>query len=350
MTTLRYSLLIVAAVLSAHVRDVRDLFRIIRARGESDRAAAHRVILVVADGLRWQEVFRGADSLLLFGSHDVLGGNASQVRKTYWRPTATDRRAALMPFMWSQIGRGGHLHGNRDLGSAVQVTNPMKFSYPGYNELLVGYPDSRIDRNDFGPNPNVTVFEWLNRRGGFQGRVAAFGTWHIFHDIFNAQRSKVRIGTSDSDALTHAAAMQYLRSEQPRALFVGYGETDDYAHKKRYDRTLDAAHAIDRYLSELWSAAQSMPQYRGRTTLIVVADHGRGRSPETWPDHGAEIAGSDETWMAIIGPLTNGAGEHRRHGALTLSQTASTVAAALGVEYHREVQRAAKPVLPALTR
>jgi hypothetical protein len=339
MATFRYMLLIVAAVVTVHLPDVRDIARVF---GKSSDRSADNVILVVADGLRWQEVFRGADA-------DLLAETTPAVRRKYGRASVNERRAALMPFLWSHIARNGQLHGNRDMGSAVRVTNPMKFSYPGYNELLVGYPDARIDRNDFGPNPNVTVFEWLNRGSDFRGRVAVFGTWHLFHDIFNAHRSRLRIGTSDSDALTHAAAMQFLRSEKPRALFVGYGETDDWAHKKRYDRTLDAAHAIDGYLGELWAAAQSMPQYRGRTTLIVVADHGRGRAGDTWTDHGADIGGSDETWLAIVGPYTD-AGGVRRDGALTLSQTAATVAAAVGADYHRDVSRAATPVQQAIKR
>ena len=37
----------------------------------------------------------------------------------------------------------------------------MNFSYPGYNELLTGSPDPRIDSNDKRLNPNVTVFDYL---------------------------------------------------------------------------------------------------------------------------------------------------------------------------------------------
>ena len=64
----------------------------------------------------------------------------------------------------------------------------MAFSYPGYNEMLTGHPDPKIDRNEFGTNPNVTVFEWLNRMPEFHGKVAV--TPHgMFQDIFNEKRS-----------------------------------------------------------------------------------------------------------------------------------------------------------------
>jgi hypothetical protein len=343
---LRDSIVLALAIAAVHGPDV---WRLAHRGGaqQSGSREAHNVILVVADGLRWQDVFRGADSLLVFGHPKVVGNDAVTVRRRYWRPTAGERRQALMPFLWSTVAREGQIFGNRDVGSNARITNGMKFSYPGYNEMLVGYPDPRIDRNEYGPNPNVTVFEWLNRRGGFRGRVGAVGTWSVFRDIFNERRSDVYVRDSESDALSHAIAMQYLKQRGPRALFVGYGQTDDFAHKGRYDLTLDAAHAVDRYLSELWSAAQSMPQYRGRTTLIVVPDHGRGRTPADWPNHGSDVAGAEEIWFAVIGPGIPALGERRSVGEVTLSQTAATVAAAVGLDYRREVARAA-PSLTAL--
>ena len=346
MTSLRYPAAIILMVLAAHAPDVWRLATG-RATG-SDRSAAPEkgsVILVVADGLRWQEVFRGADSLLMFHSDAVA--SREDVRRRYWRSSVAERRAVLMPFVWGTIARQGQLYGNRDVGSAARVTNPMKFSYPGYNELLTGMPDPRIDRNDFGPNPNVTVFEWIDGRESFRNRVAAAGTWETFRDIFNVARSGLRVEVPGSDAGTHRAALRLL-AERPRALFVGYGETDDLAHKGRYDLTLDAAHAVDRYVADLWSRVQSMPDYRGRTTLILVADHGRGRTARDWTDHGNDVAGSDETWVAVLGPGVEPRGVRRDAAPVVLAQIAASVAAAVGLDYLDDVPRAAPP-LPAIT-
>src|SRR5687768_7899419 len=92
-------------------------------------AESRNVILVVSDGLRWQEVLRGADSLLLF-SDGAMGKDAAEVRQRFWRGTNAERRNALMPFVWNTMARQGQLLGNRDLGSGVRVTNGMNFSYP----------------------------------------------------------------------------------------------------------------------------------------------------------------------------------------------------------------------------
>jgi hypothetical protein len=308
----------------------------IRSRGEG--GTDRNVILVVSDGLRWQEVFTGADSAILFGDPSSLGGNAQVVRDKYWRASAEERRNALMPFLWGTVARRGELLGNRTIDSWVEVQNPMKFSYPGYNEMLVGAPDARIDRNDFGPNPNVTVFEWLNRRQDFKGRVAAFGTWDVFHDIFNVERSRIRMFTNGSkphDQLVQDGVLPFLRQEAPRALFVGFAETDDWGHEGRYDRFLAAVHAVDRYLEELWSTVQSHPKYRGRTTLIFTADHGRGRAPTEWRHHGRDVAGSDETFIIAIGPDVAARGE-RKGSRHALGDVARATSAAVGLKYRVE--------------
>jgi hypothetical protein len=300
------------------------------------------VILVVSDGLRWQEVFRGADAALTADAK-VMGPNADIVRRQFWRPTVAERRAALMPFVWGTIARHGALLGNRDVASQMFVANGLKFSYPGYSEMLTGYPDPRINSNDVGPNPNVTVFEWINGRAGFRDRVAAVGAWSTFADIFNARRSRLPIHASRAeplDANAHAAAMRFLQKRKPRALFIAYVETDDNAHKGRYDLTLAAAHAVDRNLAALWGHLQSTPQYRGRTTLIFTADHGRGATSRDWTDHGQDVAGAEQTWMAIIGPNTPALGEvvNSRNGT---AQIAATVAGALGLDYRAATPRAA---------
>ena len=303
-----------------------------RSAGRSDDTT--NVILVVSDGLRWQEVFRGADSTILFGDARVPGVDA-ETRRKYWRSTVAERRAALMPFVWGTLARDGQLLGNRDRESHVDVTNGLKFSYPGYNEMLVGYPDPRIDNNEFGPNPNVTVLEWLNERDDFKDRVAAFGTWDVFHDIFNTGRSGLDVhtyGSKPNDIVVQRAVLPYLKEKQPRVLFVGYAETDDWGHEGRYDRFLDAAHNVDAFMAQLWSAVQSHPRYRGRTTLIFTADHGRGRTSRDWRHHGEDVPGAEETFIVTIGPEVRARGELRKTSNV-VGQVARATAAAVGLTY-----------------
>ena len=311
-----------------------DQRQVVRDRGH-DGTSGQNVILVVSDGLRWQEVFRGADSTILFGDARALGDNAEGLRRKYWRATVAERREALMPFVWGTLSEHGQLLGNRDLDSRVQVTNGMKFSYPGYNEMLTGRPDPRINTNEFGPNPNVTVFEQLNGRDGFRGRVAAFGTWDVFRDIFNVKRSRIDMhtfGSKPNDVVVQRAVLSYLGKKRPRALFVGYAETDDWGHEGRYDRFLDAAHDVDRFIAQLWNEVQSNPKYRGKTTLIFTADHGRGRTVDDWRHHGEKVPGAEETFIITIGPAIGARGE-RATTSHVIGQVAAATAAAVGIRY-----------------
>src|SRR5262249_24093281 len=150
---------------------------------------AENVILVTIDGMRWQEIFSGAEEAR-FAPQDT------DARREYWRPTALERRAALMPFPLSAAASRGQIPGNQRRNNVVRVTNGKNFSYPGYQEILAGFPDPRIDSNGKIPNPNITVLEWLNGSAGFAGRIAAAGTWDVLPFILNTERSHLPVLTA----------------------------------------------------------------------------------------------------------------------------------------------------------
>jgi len=105
------------------------------------------------------------------------------------------------------------------------------------------------------------------------------------------------------DAIPFYTAMEYLKEKKPRILYLSLGETDDWAHEGKYVEYLDATHRVDAYLQALWEQVQSMPEYRGNTTLIFSPDHGRGKAPHKWKDHGQRIPDSKYIWMAFLGPI-----------------------------------------------
>jgi len=337
-------------------------------------AETRNVVLIVSDGLRWQEIFTGADPTLL---NEKTGGSwlsEADLRKRYWRDNTAERREALFPFLWGTVAKQGQLYGNQLQGSIAQVTNGKAYSYPGYNEMSVGFPNDAIDSNEFGPNPNATVFEWLNKFDEFRGRVAIYGTWSAYDDIFNKQRSHLVMQTGwtlpkkahetprdallrelydtttrfdEEDApnsLLQIPLLDYVKSAKPRVLFVGYGETDNWAHQGRYDLVLDSAHRFDFFVRQLWDAMQAIPQYRGHTTFIITTDHGRGSGPTEWKEHGVEEKGSENIWIALMGPDTAPRGERTHVGRVTQAQIAATVAAFVGKDYHRVVPKSAPPI------
>lgn len=335
--------------------------------GPAAAGKTRNVVLIVGDGIRWQEVFTGAEPALL---NENEGGSwiaTDVLKQRFWREGAGERRRVLMPFLWGAVAQRGQIFGNGPLGSVARVSNGLAFSYPGYNEMLTGAPDPKIDSNEFGPNPHVSVFEWLNRIAEYRGKVAVFASWETFGNIFNEPRSGLpifcgpgilkggaknprralladlyrtttRLDADDPyDSFVQIALLDYVKERHPRALFVGYGEPDSWAHSGRYDVTLESIQNFDYFVGQLWSTMQAMPAYRDQTTFIITTDHGRGSGLTEWKEHGAEQKGSENIWIAVMGPDTPALGE--RHAALPVvqAQIAATVAAFLGQDFRKDV-------------
>ena len=331
------------------------------------------IILVTTDGLRWQEVFTGADPELMNKENGGIR-DTNAIRQTFWCGTPEARRETLMPFFWSILAKEGQIFGNQQKGSIARVTNGKNFSYPGYNELLAGYADPRIDSNQKRPNPNVTVLEWLHQRPAFRDGIAVFGGWDLYPYILNSERSGLLVKSGwepvfqgkvnarqdllnklmhDTtpiwdgvalDSLVFHSALEYLRERKPRVLYIAFGETDEWGHEGRYDLLLHSASHVDRYLRILWETIQSLPGYSNQTTLIVTTDHGRGDAPQEWKSHGKDIKGSENIWMAFLGPDTPALGERVATESVTQSQIAATLAAFLREDFHAALPQSAPPI------
>jgi hypothetical protein len=137
---------------------------------------------------------------------------------------------------------------------------------------------------------------------------------------------------------------EHIPRKKPRLAFIGFGETDEWAHAGRYDLYLGAAHKFDEFVGRLWNLVQSIPQYRNKTTFILSTDHGRGSGLSSWKDHGEKIPESDALWVAVIGPDTRPLGERFETNPITLGQVAATMAALLGKDFPGAFPKAAAPI------
>jgi len=325
------------------------------------------IIVVTLDGFRWQEVFSGMDSAVA-DQKRFHRGDSAYLFQHFWSPDLKARRELLLPFIWSTLATTGQLYGNRRLGNKVDMANPHWFSYPGYSEIFTGYADPAVNSNSFPDNPHTNVFEFLNLQPGFTGTVAAFGAWEAFSRILNAPRCAFPVvaaftdcgGTAPNanellinkirndcykpwnedecfDVFTHYAALECLRTRKPRVLYIGYGETDEWAHEGNYKAYLEAAHQTDQWIRELWQFVQSDPHYKDKTALFVTVDHGRGdRQKDQWTGHGESVPDSHETWFGVLGPDIEVKGEVTTESQIYASQFAQTIASLLGTMFTAE--------------
>lgn len=225
----------------------------------------------------------------------------------------------------------------------------------------------------------MNVLEFLHRRPGSEGRVAAFGAWELFPWILNAPRSGLLVSAGYErlrfpesgprielihllkaeteywdgeafDSFTFHTAQEYLRLRKPRVLAILLGETDEWAHAGRYDLYLKSARRFDDYARRLWETLQSMQEYRGSTTLILATDHGRAAGKNDWRSRGRRIRESQDVGMAFFGPDTRPLGPRRGTGVVTQAQLAATVAELLGEDFRSAVPATAPPITEVLGR
>lgn len=368
ISTLSIALLVVACNPKKEVKKATNTV----AKETVKKDESQKVFLLMLDGLRWQELFSGADSLLI--NNKKYTKDTTFLKKEFWRGTPTERRTTLMPFIWNTIAKEGQIYGNRNFGNNVNVENTHWFSYPGYSETLCGLADNeRINSNDKNNNPNQTILELVNNQPEFKGKVGVFGSWDVFPYIINEKRSGLYINAGyreakgnnltdnekylnhlqkqavrpwesvRQDVFTHNYAFEFIKKNKPKLLFISYGETDDFAHDGDYTHYLLAARNTDAMIKELWDYCQSNEFYKGKTTFIITTDHGRGTQPlEEWKSHGQglkyhgktyNIKGSDQTWFAVIGANVKEAkGVLKSEGQLYNSQIPATIQKILGVK------------------
>jgi hypothetical protein len=233
------------------------------------------IIIITTDGFRWQEVFTGMDSSIANNTKYNQEDSAT-IFKKYWAETETERRKKLMPFLWGTIEKRGQIYGNRKLGNKVDVANL------GYNEIFTGYPDTLVNSNDYKPNPNTNILDFVNKQPAYKNKVAVFGAWNVFQNIFNREKTGLPVVNAfdkivnnkatpneillnkmlqDSykpfgeaeclDIFTHYTAIEYLQQKKPKLLYIAYGETDEWAHEGHYRDYLNAANQVDKWINEL---------------------------------------------------------------------------------------------------
>jgi hypothetical protein len=325
----------------------------------TDDRAESAVILVVLDGVRWQEVFEGADRTL--------------ARQRHISTFAWANPRGLMPNLYSMIdgdgtdgGGSGQGHGLAigapGHGEEISASGPQFISLPGYIEIFGGRPDLRCYWNECKPAPMRTIVDQIRDSSG-PDEVALIASWPNIARaattgetsyVLSAGRSLVqreetlradpvtaalldqasRVGAWPGegdyrpDVFTERIALRRLAVSHPRFMFVGLGDADEYAHRSNYRGYLEALRESDTFLGNVMTTLRSMGARGQHTTLLVTTDHGRAKD---FVHHGPQFPESGRVWLVAGGDDVLGRGfmaTSRRH---TLSDVAPTVRALLGI-------------------
>jgi hypothetical protein len=316
--------------------------------GETPAPPDRAAVVVVIDGARWQDVLMGVDAEL-----------AAQAR--------LDPRLANEPTMprLAELARTrGAVFGAPDSGTVLRASGPNFVSLPGYTEILGGHAPAACGDNQCAATLLPTIADDARAWSDSARDVAIVSSWpdlvrvgalHPKSMVVSGGRS-LRYnegllrddptaaelldrgtgalawpgeGDYRPDHFTAPLAARYLETARPRFLFVGLGDTDEYAHRGDYARYLDALRYADDVIGGLVDTIDRLGD-RHRTAIYVTADHGRATD---FRDHGGKWPESSRSWLVAIGDVeargtieARGAAEERH-----LADIAPTIGAWLGL-------------------
>jgi hypothetical protein len=298
------------------------------------RHATRNVIIVTIDGVRWQEVFGGVDA---------------QGRE-------------LTPNLHRHFVDRGVVVGAPGYGQ-MEASGPNFMSLPGYEEIFTGRTSS-CTSNFCDHISQATLLDELHGEAQLApAQLAVITSWRTIERAAalddraitvsagrngGATRDHVRVNAAASqlldegsgtsaypgwldyrpDRYTGAMALQYLAAERPRFLFIGLGDTDEYAHRGNYRGYLDALKAGDRFVGKLMDTLATLDDYGAETTVIVTTDHGRAAN---FTGHGGDAPESRRVWMFVAGGAVPARGFADTDRVVRLADIAPTIRRWMGL-------------------
>lgn len=258
-------------------------------------APPDHVVVIAIDGVRWQEVFRGVDPRFArtsLSTHDQSTG----IHET-------------VPVLHQIACTRGVLLGNDH--SRVFVSSPATVSLPGYSELFGGRTPT-CAHNECPATREPTLLDaW--RRSDEAATLAVVSSWAKIPNVAAMDRSRLMITAGRSatqnleplstdpvfdtalrsgrsapaapgiddyrpDRFTADVGLRLLQLAQPSFLFLGLGDTDEYAHQGDYGAYVEALRFADSVVGRVDRLLTELQSHGKQTLLVVTTDHGRAAS------------------------------------------------------------------------
>jgi hypothetical protein len=110
---------------------------------------------------------------------------------------------------------------------------------------------------------------------------------------------------SSPDELSVYITRQLMRQVAPSLLWITMHDID-IAHAGTYSLYVDGIRRTDRLCSEMWKIIEREPEYKGKTTLLILPDFGRDADDDPggngFQHHRTGDPLSRTTWLMAIGP------------------------------------------------
>src|SRR5262245_4124094 len=231
-----------------------------------------RVVIFLIDGIRWQDSFGDPTHAHIPGMWDTLrpqGALCTNFRNLGWT-LAKPGHWSILSGVWQYIANDG----------SQRVGNPTLFEYyrkektaPAADALLVS-EKPKLDAVAYSLDPDYG---------------AAYGAAVDF--------------TNFSDLDTYDALIARLQTDRPHFVLASFSEVDLNGHSGVFSDYIRAIEVVDSLAVLTWNYLQSDPQYAGRTTMIITADHGRHDDAHGgFQNHGDTCDGCTHIPFLAVGP------------------------------------------------
>ncbi|MGB7549523.1 MAG: hypothetical protein WBM14_17435 [Terracidiphilus sp.] len=110
-------------------------------------------------------------------------------------------------------------------------------------------------------------------------------------------------GPTSGDELTFFMTREIMRKFSPRVIVVVFSDVEA-AHFGSYAMHLSGIRTVDRLAYQLWQEVQANPDYRDKTTMVILPEFGRdpdGSSTNGFFNHRANEESTRDTWMMALG-------------------------------------------------
>ena len=167
------------------------------------------------------------------------------------------------------------------------------------------------------------------------------------YDFLDSQYTKWKAGAGSTshDAFLAESAIACMRTFAPSVIAVNFGEID-CAHYGSWSRYVEAIRRTDELAWRIWQVAEELQEYRGRTLILILPDHGRELDrPGHWgfihhsdfyTNEGAD-EGCRQIWMVALGPGVKAGA--RIEKPMPITTVAATGLEFLGLEPSADTER-----------
>ena len=110
-------------------------------------------------------------------------------------------------------------------------------------------------------------------------------------------------GPTSGDELTFFMSREGMRKFAPQVLVVAFSDVEA-AHFGSFALHVSGIRTADRLAYQLWQEVETNPDYRGKTTMVILPEFGRdpdGSSTNGFFNHRANMDSTRDTWMMALG-------------------------------------------------